>query len=116
MHHIEILITEQDPSVIFILQTIAAHDVQRDLKFLQRPIKSIPLGDALSCSTPFATSPPPPPPPPPPPGCRSGKSTTSHKFGIPIPALEKIPQIPTSKIYARACFKVRTTATSTKSE
>ena len=44
MHHIEILITEQDPSVIFILQTIAACDVQRDLKFLQRPIKSIPLG------------------------------------------------------------------------
>ena len=44
MHHIEILITEQDPSVIFIIQTIAARDVQRDLKFLQRPIESIPLG------------------------------------------------------------------------
>ncbi len=44
MDQIEILIIEHDPSVIFILQTLAARDVQRDLKFLQRPIKSIPLG------------------------------------------------------------------------
>lgn len=43
MDQIEVLITEQDPS-IFVLQAIAGHDVQRDLKFLQRPIKSIPLG------------------------------------------------------------------------
>ena len=44
MDQIEILIIEHDPSVIFILQAIAGRDVQRDLKFLQRPIKSIPLG------------------------------------------------------------------------
>jgi hypothetical protein len=43
MDQIEILIIEHDPSVIFILHTIAAGDVQRDLKFLQCPIKSIPL-------------------------------------------------------------------------
>jgi hypothetical protein len=39
-----VLFTEQNPGVFFILQTIAAHDVQRDLKLLKCPIKSIPLG------------------------------------------------------------------------
>jgi hypothetical protein len=29
--HIEILITEQDPGIVFILQTVPARDVQRDL-------------------------------------------------------------------------------------
>ena len=44
LHHIEILVTEQNPGIVLIFQTVAARDVQRDLKFLQRPIKSIPLG------------------------------------------------------------------------
>jgi hypothetical protein len=44
LHNIEILITEQNPGIVFILQTIPARDVQRDLKFLQRSIKPISLG------------------------------------------------------------------------
>jgi len=43
MDYIEILITEENPGIVFILQTIAACDIQRDLKFLECPIKSIPL-------------------------------------------------------------------------
>ena len=44
LHHIEILITEKNPGIVFIFQTVAARDVQRDLKVEQRPVKSIPLG------------------------------------------------------------------------
>ena len=44
LHHIEILITEKNPGVVFILQAVAACDVQRDLKVEQRPVKSIPFG------------------------------------------------------------------------
>jgi hypothetical protein len=44
MHHIEILITEQNPGIIVILQAVAPRDVQGDLKFLPRPIKPDQLG------------------------------------------------------------------------
>jgi len=45
MHRVEILITEKNPGIVFIiLQTIAARDVQRGPKFLQRSVKSIPFG------------------------------------------------------------------------
>jgi hypothetical protein len=33
-HHIEILITEENPSIVLILQAITACDIQCDLKFL----------------------------------------------------------------------------------
>jgi hypothetical protein len=39
-----VLVTEQNPGIVFICQTVATRDVQRDLKFRQRAIKSISLG------------------------------------------------------------------------
>jgi hypothetical protein len=44
VRHVEIMIAEQNPGIVFILKTVAARDVQRDLKLLERSIKSIPLG------------------------------------------------------------------------
>ena len=41
--HIQILLAEDDPGIILILQAVPTRDVQSHLKFLQRSIEPVPL-------------------------------------------------------------------------